>query len=71
MSFDWRTRIPQEVFSAVVKGRRQKGRPKLRWEVGVMGNAKKLGERQWKSAARKEDGWLKLLRKALAKIGLL
>ena len=58
-------------LAAVVEGRRQKGRPKLGWEDGVTGDAKKLGERQWRSAARKEDEWLKLLRKALAKIELL
>jgi hypothetical protein len=31
------------VFAAVVEGRRQKGRPKLRWEDGATGDAKKLG----------------------------
>jgi hypothetical protein len=35
------------------KERRQKGRPKLRWEDGVTGDAKKLGERHWRSTARK------------------
>jgi len=33
----------RRVFAAVVEGRRQKGRPKLRWEDGVTGDAKKLG----------------------------
>jgi len=27
----------------VVEGRRQRGRPKLRWEVGAMEDARKLG----------------------------
>jgi hypothetical protein len=62
----------RRVFAAVVvEGRRQKGRPKLRWEDGVTGDAKKLGERHWRSTARKKDGWQKLLRKALAQSGLL
>jgi hypothetical protein len=61
----------RRVFSAVVEGRRQKGRPKLRWEEGVTGDAKKLGERHWRSTARNRDGWQKLLRKALAQSGLL
>ena len=47
----------RRVFAAVVEGRRQKGRPKLRLEDGVTGDAKKLGERQWRSAARNRDGW--------------
>jgi hypothetical protein len=59
------------VFAAVVEGRRQKGGPKLRWEDGVTGDAKKLGERHWRSTARNRDGWQKFLRKALAQSGLL
>jgi hypothetical protein len=34
----------RRVFAAAVEGRRQKGRPKLRWEDGVMGDAMKLGD---------------------------
>jgi len=33
------------VLVATVEGRRQRGRPKLRWEDGVMEDARKLGER--------------------------
>jgi hypothetical protein len=61
----------RRVFAAVVEGRRQKGRPKLRWEDGVMGNAMRLGERHWRNAARNRARWRKLLRKALAQSGLL
>jgi len=61
----------RRVFDAVVEGRRQRGRPKLRWEDGVTGDTKKLGERHWRSTARSRDGWQKLLRKALAQSGLL
>jgi hypothetical protein len=59
------------VLVAVVEGRRQRGRPKLRWEDGVMEEARKLGERNWRNAARNRDGWRKLLKKALAQNGLL
>jgi hypothetical protein len=41
----------------VVEGRRQRGRPKLRWENGVMDDARKLEERNWKNAARNRDRW--------------
>jgi len=61
----------RRVLVVVVEGRRQRGRPKLRWEDGVTEDARKLGERNWKNAARNRDNWQKLLRKALAQKGLL
>jgi hypothetical protein len=42
-----------------------------RWEDGMMEDARKLGERIWRNAARNRDGWRKLLKKALAQNGLL
>ena len=37
----------------MVEGRRQRGRPKLRWEDGVMGDARKFEwERNWRNGAR-------------------
>jgi hypothetical protein len=59
------------VLVAVVEGKRQRGRPKLRWEDGVMDDARKLGEKNWRNAARNKDGWRKILKKAWAQIGLL
>jgi len=56
----------RRVLVAVVEGRRQWGRPKLRWEDGVMEDTRKLGERNWRNAARNRDSWQKLLKKALA-----
>jgi len=56
----------RRVLVAVVEGRRQRGRPKLRWEDGVMEDARKLGERNWRNAARNRDSWQKLLKKTLA-----
>jgi hypothetical protein len=43
----------------------------LRWENGVMDDARMLGERNWRNAARNRDNWQKLLKKALAQSGLL
>ena len=43
------------VLVGAVEGRRQSGRPKLRWEDGVMEDARKLGERNWRNAARNRD----------------
>ena len=61
---------------AVVGRRRQRGRPKLRWEDGVMGDGvmgdgRKLGERIWRNGARNRDSWQQLLKKALVRKGLL
>jgi hypothetical protein len=61
----------RRVLVAVVEGRRQRSRPKLRWADGVMEDARKLGERNWRNAASNRDGWRKLLKKALAQNGLL
>jgi hypothetical protein len=61
----------RRVLVTVVEGRRQRGRPKLRWEDGVMEDARKLGERNWRNGARNMDSWQKLLKKALAQKRLL
>ena len=61
----------RRVLFAVVEGRRQRSRPKLRWKDGVMEDARKLGERNWRNDARNRDSWQKLLKKALAQKGLL
>ena len=61
----------RRVLIAVVEGRRQRGRPKLRWEDGVTEDARRLGERNWRNAARNRDNWQKLLKKALAQKRLL
>jgi hypothetical protein len=36
-----------------------------------MDNARKLGEKNWRNAARNKDGWQMLLKKAGAHTGLL
>jgi hypothetical protein len=61
----------RRVLVAVVGGRRQRDRPKLRWKDGVKEDAWKLEERNWRNAARKRDSWQKLQKKALAQNGLL
>jgi len=52
----------RRVLVAVVEGRRQRGRPNLRWEDGVREDARKLGERNWRNAARNRDSWQKVLK---------
>jgi hypothetical protein len=36
-----------------------------------MDDARKMGEKNWRNAARNKDGWQKLLVKAWAQTGLL
>ena len=57
------------VLVAVVEGRTQGDRPKLRWEDGVVEDARKLWERNCRNAARNRDSWQKLLKNALAQNG--
>jgi hypothetical protein len=45
----------RRVLVAIVEGRRQRGRPKIRWEDGVMDDARKLVERNWRNVARNRD----------------
>jgi len=52
------------------EGRRQVGRPNLRWMDGVMRDAEKLGVRNWKSKAKDRDGWRRLLESAKTQHGL-
>ena len=60
----------RRVLVAVVEGRRQRGRQKLRWEDGLMEDARKLGgEGNWRNVARNRDSWQKLLKKASAQWG--
>ena len=60
----------RRVLVAMVEGRRQRGRPKLRWEDGVMEDGRKFGgERNWRNGARNRDSWQKLLKKSLVQKG--
>ena len=37
----------------------------MRWEDGVMEDARKLGERNWRNVARNRDSWQNFLKKTL------
>ena len=47
------------------------GRPKLRWEDGVVQDTRVLGVNSWNKAALDRDEWAKLLKKARVHQGLL
>ena len=52
------------------EGKRQAGRPNLRWMDAVMTDAEKLGVRKWRIKARDRDGWRRLLELAKTLHGL-
>jgi hypothetical protein len=58
------------ILNANPEGRRNRGRPKLRWEDGVDDDVKPLGEGNWKNMARNRQIWQDLLRKAVSQKGL-
>jgi hypothetical protein len=45
-------------------GRRRVGRPNHRWMDGVMGDAERLGVRNWRSKAKDRVGWRRSLESA-------
>jgi hypothetical protein len=51
--------------------KKTEGQPNLRWEDDVTEDARKMGERNWRNAARNRDSWQKLLKNALAQKRLL
>jgi hypothetical protein len=53
-----------------LEGRRQVGRPNLRWMDGLMRDAEKLGVRNLKSKAKDRGGWRRLLESAKTIHGL-
>jgi hypothetical protein len=61
----------KKIFNTKPDGtRRSGGRPKLRWEDGVVQEMRILGVKNWKKAALNRDEWAKLLKKARAHKGL-
>ena len=52
------------------EGRRQAGRPNLRWIDGVTKDAEKLGVRKWRARDRDRDDWRWLIESAKTLHGL-
>ena len=62
--------LARRVLLSELGGKRPRGRPRLRWEVGVKEDVAKLGCRNWIVAARNRKVWRKLLKEAEAHPGL-
>jgi hypothetical protein len=59
-------RTIKKIFNTKPDGARTVGRPKLRWEKGVVQDTRILNVKNWKKAALKRDEWAKLVKKARA-----
>lgn len=64
------TYVPKRVMNGKLQGRRKQGRPKLRWEDGVLEDATKIGFGNWRTAARNKDEWRRKLWEARTRTGL-
>jgi hypothetical protein len=62
--------LSKRVLLSESGGRHPRGRPKLRWEDGVVEDVARLGCRNWKVVALHREGWRKLLKEAEAHPGL-
>jgi hypothetical protein len=63
-------RALKKIFNTKLEGTRSVGRPKLRWEDGVVQDTRILGVNSWKKVALNKDDWAKLLKKARVHQGL-
>jgi hypothetical protein len=60
------TRLPKTVFNAKPGGRREVGRPRLRWLDDVEADIKALGVKRWRIKAQDRKEWSEILREAKA-----
>jgi hypothetical protein len=64
------SRTVKEVFDTRPEGTRKIGRPKLRWEFGVIQDIRALGVKNWRNAAMDREDWKMILKKARVHTGL-
>ena len=62
--------LSRRVLLSEQRGKRPRGRPRLRWEDGVKEDAAKLGCRNWTVVALNREGWRKLWKEAEVHPGL-
>jgi hypothetical protein len=61
-------RMAKKVFVSKPKGRRDVGRPKLRWLDDVEHDIKALGMRRWRIKAQDRNEWTAIKREAKVKL---
>jgi hypothetical protein len=62
--------LSRRVILSEPGGKRPRGRPKLRWEVGVLEDVARLGFTNWTIVVLNREGWRKLLKETEAHPGL-
>jgi len=62
------TRCVKKIFEGKLEGRRDRGRPRLRWIDGVEDDLRKLGVKGWRVKALDREEWTSIIREAKAKL---
>jgi hypothetical protein len=62
--------IPEKLSDLKLMGTRPVGRPRKRWQEGVMEDKKKLKVKNWKEAAKERTTWKNLAERAKTQKGL-
>jgi hypothetical protein len=60
----------KQTVTSNLGGQRGRGHPKLRWIDGVEEDVRRLGCRNWKTAAQDRNGWQKIVKEAKVHDGL-
>ena len=62
------TRSVKKIFERKLEGRRDRGRPSLRWIDDVEDNLRKLGVKRWRAKVLDREDWASIIREAKAKL---
>jgi len=62
------TRSVRKIFEGKLEGRRDRGRPRLRWINDVEDHLRKLGVKRWRTKALDGEEWAPIIREAQAKL---
>ena len=57
-----------KISEGKIKGRRGRGRPRLRWTDDVEDDLRKLGVKRWRMKALDREEWASIIREAKAKL---
>jgi hypothetical protein len=62
------TRSVKKIFEGKLEGRKDRGRPRLRWIIDVEDDLRKLGVKRWRTKALDRVEWASIIREAKAKL---